>query len=311
MSAPSRTGTLSFGDAYLSIWEEPGVPLTWGNTWEPAFKRDVFARIVQTLNRLGWTCTMPPVDECGVKAYGGDIERYSRERKRFCVKGDLKADLEMSGRAIKFDMFQSVNCPTRPDYEGRYERDKEACMPYLMRLEMERTRRRIRDYLCNVFDGYSFTPKELPIGFNGVTATEAVERKARASGHYNPKLGHASGADASYNNRSADGGIVVHGAKVWTTDRKGRLVVGTAHYYLNNMWRVITGRYAVLYPASSEIFVNQPGDLRTKRNAQLRQQRLRGELDKAVKAMNFERAAVLRDILHPAGPTDACVRGAA
>lgn len=32
-----------------------------------------------------------------------------------------------------------------------------------------------------------------------------------------------------------------------------------------------------------------------------RQQRLQGELDKAVKAMNFERAAVLRDILHPEG----------
>ena len=33
-------------------------------------------------------------------------------------------------------------------------------MPYLLRLEMERTRRRIRDYLCAVFSGYRFDPKD-------------------------------------------------------------------------------------------------------------------------------------------------------
>ncbi|AZD65984.1 hypothetical protein SAMN04489802_4410 [Pseudomonas chlororaphis] len=37
-----------------------------------------------------------------------------------------------------------------------YQSDKEKHIPYLMRQEMEHTRRRIRTYLCNVFSGYYF-----------------------------------------------------------------------------------------------------------------------------------------------------------
>lgn len=56
-----------------------------------------------------------------------------------------------------------MNTPTRPDHGGRYESNLEACMPYVLRLEMERTRRRIRDYLCNVFSGYTFDSKSRSI----------------------------------------------------------------------------------------------------------------------------------------------------
>lgn len=191
MKAPSRTGTISFGDASLCIWEEPRSEV-WG-PWGQAFKREVFARIVQQLNRLGWTCTVPAdmVVQYGLK--------FARQH-RYCVKGDLKADLEVSGRAIKLQVFQSVHCPTRPDHEGRYESNKEACMSYLQRLEMERTRRRIRDYV---------------------------------------------------------------------------------------------------HETASTYFAYVPGMPRKQVSARRRQQRLQVELDKAVKAMNFERAAVLRDILHP------------
>ncbi|UUQ65183.1 hypothetical protein NLK61_00585 [Pseudomonas fuscovaginae UPB0736] len=53
-----RKGNLSFGDARLSIWEEDisaardagGVRRA--DAWEKRFKREVFKRIIQTLNRL-------------------------------------------------------------------------------------------------------------------------------------------------------------------------------------------------------------------------------------------------------------------
>ncbi len=78
---------------------------------------------------------------------------------RWCSKGDLKADLKVSGRSITFEMFQNVNAPDRPDHGGRHQSNKEFHMPYVMRLEMERTHRKIRDYLCAVFTDYKFTPR--------------------------------------------------------------------------------------------------------------------------------------------------------
>ena len=65
MAQINRTGQVSFGDASLSIWEE-GISEArkaggWegAQAWERKFKRQVFARIVQTLNRLGWTLAIP------------------------------------------------------------------------------------------------------------------------------------------------------------------------------------------------------------------------------------------------------------
>lgn len=145
-----RKGKVSFGDASLSVWEDPEgrVQLE----WERQFKKDVFSRIVQQLNRLGWICVVP---EDKIKAYGVNFARSYR----YCTKGNLQPDLEVSGRCIKFETFQNVNAPDRPDYGGRHQNNKEFHMPYLMRLEMERTRRKIRDYLCAVFSGYEFDTK--------------------------------------------------------------------------------------------------------------------------------------------------------
>ena len=52
----NRTGTVSFGDASFSIWEEGlGGTRQERDNWVRTFKRQVFARIIQQLNRLGWT----------------------------------------------------------------------------------------------------------------------------------------------------------------------------------------------------------------------------------------------------------------
>ncbi|RJF99064.1 UvrB/UvrC motif-containing protein [Noviherbaspirillum saxi] len=295
-----RTGRVAFHDASLSVWEE-GIPREWDAKciWERQFKRDVFARIVQTLKRLGWTCAMPEIKPHDVKHYGGNVARWSAESKRFCTKGDLKADLDISGRCIKFEMFQNVNAPDRSDHDGRYQYDKEKHMPYLLRLEMERARRRIRDYLCNVFTGYEFEqPHEPKMGLLGITAVEKAAHSRRTSGHYKPHLDRADYGMAC-NTRAADGGTIEHGAKIWAIGRKGRLITGTAYYSLNNNWQIVTGRYDLTYAHTGEIFTRKPENLRVKRNGRDRRRRLESELQKAIAAMNFERAAVLRDILFP------------
>lgn len=299
-----RAGSISFGDASLSVWEE-GISEArkagghkGEKAWELAFKRQVFARIVQTLNRLGWTVEQPTINPHDVKHYGGLVARWATERHRNCSKGDLKGELEISGRTIKFEMWQGINTPTRPDHGGRYESDKEGCMPYLLRLEMERTRRRIRDYLCNVFSGYTFKPSDPTMGLMGVTAEEKAAHDRRTSGHYRPALDRAEISMPS-NARACDGGTIEHGARVWAINHKGRVITGTAYYSLNNRWQIVTGRYGLTYAGTESIFTSPPENLRVKRNARERRRRLESELAKAVKSMDFKRAEVLKGILWP------------
>lgn len=299
-----RTGTVNFGDASISIWED-GISAARAaggysaeKEWERLFKREVFARILQTMNRLGWTCTMPAIDPHAVKHYGGTVARWSAERRRFCAKGDLKADLEISGRTISLKMFQSVNAPDRPDHDGRYQSDLEGHMPYVMRLEMDRTRRRIRDYLCNVFTRYVCGEPQPELGFNGVTALEYAAHARRTSGHYVPELGRARFSNSG-NDKSADGYQLENGTPVYAINCDGRVISGVAFYSLNGNWQIVTGRYDLDYVWHNQVYVKSPGNVRVKRNADRRRKRLEAEMASAVKGMKFERAAQLRDILFP------------
>ena len=304
MATIQRTGMVSFGDASLSIWED-GIAAArkaggWhaAAEWEREFKRDVFARIVQQLNRLGWTCKIP-------EDY---IKKYSRsfaEGYRCCHKGALKGFLEISGRCIKFEMWQGVNTPTRPDHGGQYESNKEAIMPYVLRLEMERTRRRIRDYLCNVMDGYTFDATHRSIYRKPLerTAMECIQQRYAESIHF--KGGdwdkYKARPGMSCNLKSADGVMLDHGQRVWFYDDKGRINTGIAYYNINNMWWVVTGRHGYTNIANFELYATLPENFRVKRNGKIRRRRLEGELSKAIKAMDFERAATIRDLIFPRG----------
>lgn len=298
-----REGSVSFGDASLSIWEEGYTAKSRDfkerDAWELAFKRQVFARIVQTLNRIGWTCVIP---ESYIKDYSLSFARDRRE----CHKGDLKGFLEVSSRTIKFEMWQGVNTPTRPDHGGRYESNKEACMPYLLRLEMERTRRRIRDYLCNVFSDYEFdkehrVSRRKPLQF---TAMELIAKHYAESCHfkgdiadYLKKCGDTE--LPSYNCTSANKQRLQHGQKVWTTDWHGRWVEGTALYNINSMWWVVLGKYDYTNKSSFDLHTTPPPDVRRKSNERQRRKRLEDLLGKAVKSMDFTRAEQIKKILWP------------
>lgn len=299
----NREGVISFHDASLSIWEEglnAHMTAEERNAWKLTFKRQVFARVVQALNRLGWTCVVP---EEYIKQYS---RSFARDRRR-CHKGDLKGWLEISGCHIKFEMWQSVNTPTRPDHGGRYEADKEGCMPYVLWLEMERTRRRIRDYLCNVFTGYTISTHRPSKRATAETAMESIARRYAESWHfkgdmaeYLKKNNYAGLPD--YNCKSGDGARIEHGQHVYFKDWHGRICSGTALYNINNMWWVVTGKYDYTNIACFDIFTNCPEKPWIKRNQRQRRKRLEQELNKAVAAMDFKRAEVLKAILFPTGP---------
>lgn len=286
-----RAGKIMFHDAKLAVWEE-GISAARNaggydaaQAWERQFKRDVFARIIQQLNRLGWTV-------------GPQTYIFTGNNSRYCTKGDLQADLKICGRHIELAMFQNVNAPDRPDHGGRYQDDHEKHMPYLMRIEMERTRRRIRDYLCNVFAGYAFEPPKPKVGINGVTALEYAAHSRRTSVHYVAELDRARICNTGYD-KSADGCQLENGTRVYALDWHGRIISGIAFYSLNGNWQIVTGRYDLTYVWHNQIWVKCPENPRTKRNATQRRKRLEREMQKAIEAMNFERAAKLRDVLFP------------
>ncbi|MBU9174018.1 hypothetical protein [Burkholderia gladioli] len=302
-----RTGTIVFHDASLSIWEEglSGSRAAGGfageDCWKRDFKRDVFLRVAQMLRRLGWSCSMPPIDAGTAKRYGGNVARWWAENHRECSKGTLSGELDINGCCVEFKMWQDTQNISNSN-GGKYDFDKEDRMTYLQRLEMERTRRRIRDYLCNIFTGYVFEERRTPkIGLMGVTAEEYAASQRRSSGHYRPELDRASISMES-NAIARDGGVIEHGARVWALDHQGRFVTGTAYYLLNNNWHVVTGRYGLTHAHTGEIFTRQPENLRTKRNNRERRKRLERELQIAIHDMNFQRAQILKDLLFPGNP---------
>lgn len=298
MATINRTGVVSFGDASLSVWEEGIADARraggWkaAQAWELQFKRDVFARIVQQLNWIGFMV------EPNTYIFTGNNNRYAR-------KGDLRADLKLCGRHITLEFFQNVNAPERPDHAGRYQPDKEGHMPYLVRLEMERTRTRIRDYLCGVMEGYTFDAKRRSIYRKPLerTALRRIEEHYAESSHFkgNNWDTYKASAGMSYNLGSADKSRLEHGQRVWFFDWHGRIQTGTAFYNIGNMWWVVTGKYDYRNIAGFELYTSLPENFRVKRNAKLRRKRLEGLLADAVKRMDFERAALLRDIAFPKG----------
>lgn len=299
----TRAGSIHFHDASLSIWEDGlGDARKAGGyqgekAWERQFKREVFARIVQQLNRMGWTVA-PWVDSDKYKAIALD--------RRTCAKGDLQAQLSLSGRHIELEMWQDVqnveNCNG-----GRYDFDKAERMTYLQRLEMERTRRRIRDYLCNVFTDYTFDPPKIkspnpdPLAYFNDTWDSEFEKR-RGTHRFN------RGADgwpsdnelASWSRKDADGALLSHGDLRWTRDRKGRLLRGRVYGGINGMWMLVygPGQRDHTHESANRFFTYRPGETAHKLVApHERRKRLEVELSKAINAMHFERAAILRDVM--------------
>jgi hypothetical protein len=294
----AREGLICTHDASLSVWEE-GIPSPHApggfkarDAWEAQFKADVFGRIAATLADLGWTVG---------KWDRAEMYPAIAHNHHTCHHASgLEAELSVSGRSVELEMWQDVTPSEHPN-GGKYDFDKLKRMPYLLRLQVERTRRRVTQALCEAFPGYSVKPPTPVMGLLGVTAEEMALHQRMTNGHYKPELGRAEISMAS-NAIARDGGTIEHGGKVWARDYKGRVVTGTAYYSLGDNWDIVTGRYGLLRAHAGDIFTRPPENLRVKRNQRDARKRLERELQAAMKAMNFKRAEVLKGILFPTGP---------
>lgn len=302
-----RTGVISFHDASISIWED-SIPSPSGeggfkarDAWEREFKRQVFARVIQTLHRLGWT----------VAPWDSEHYRLLAPRRRTCRKGDLHGELSIDGRVVEFKMWQDVTPSENPN-GGRHDFDKLIRMPYVLRLEVERTRRRISEYLCNVFSGYSVKQKKIdspnpdPLAWFNDKWDDEYEKKRGTHRFKRGADGWPSEEELnSWDRKDADGLVLNHGDVRWLRNHKGHLLRGRVYGGINGRWTLVYGPGERDYTCAQagEFFTYKPDMTPAKSpDPRQRRKRLEQELKKAVAAMDFKRAQLLKSALFPEGP---------
>ncbi|SSM54506.1 Uncharacterised protein [Acinetobacter baumannii] len=230
--------------------------------WKTQLHLQMFNLVLNELNKLGYSIKQQK-------------NIFTGPNSKYCRKGDLRLDVIVEYGSIKLDFYQNVNAPTRPDHGGRYEYDQHKLMPYLILLEMKRTRNRIKKLILENFDfsfDDDFSRKSFwdCVGPEGLTVYEWIQEDYKREGFTSEKLEASHGYNSSYNNESADKKRLIQGQIVWFYDRKGRLNFGKAYYRSNSMWWVVTGNYAHVIESSHSLFVEKPHDIRVKRNKDVR-----------------------------------------
>ncbi|GAB4071694.1 hypothetical protein KHC28_00175 [Ancylobacter sonchi] len=263
-------------DTTIGIWQD--------DPNDPTFKTEIFAGIRGLLWRRGWTVGEDPA--CHYRSL--------RPSRRLARKGRLIASLQVNGRHIEFECWTETWPKDNPNGHRR-DYNKRGRLDYIDRLRLEVEERAIIRWLEARADVTVSRSRPMP-STGRITALEFIEQGYAESWHSDKKLGRPV-PTADYNRKSADGFMLEHGATVWTTDAKGRLIRGTVFYNINNMWWVVAGPHTLLNQGSFEIYVDCPEDVRRKRNGRARRVRLERELASAIRRKDAPRAALLIGIL--------------
>lgn len=276
--ADSRKLDVRLHDTRLGIGQE--------DPNDPTFKTEIFDGVIRLLRSRGWTVTRDPHTH---KHFRSILRCHRLARKEA-----LHASLQVCGRSIEFECWaetwQKVNSNGH-----RFDFDKRQRFDYIDRLRLELEERAVIAWLAGRAEVKVSRSRPSP-STGAITARAFIEAGYAESWHKDKVLGRPTwGQD--YNRKSRDGFLLEHGATVWTTDKKGRLIRGSAFYNINNMWWVVTGPYVLLNRACHEIYAQQPEDLRRKRNGRERRNRLERELARAVSNHDYRHADVLKRII--------------
>lgn len=270
----TETPTFHERDASLSVW-----------LLDPKDERLPRVRnaIVRKLRALGWRMGL---DE-KVKRHYPSIARDHHEGCR----GDLHVAVELSGRHLSVKFWQELVTVNRNG--GRYDFHQRAKMPYLIGLQYEVTARKV----AAVVEAMLPVKLKRDVRLRGQAYID--DRRRELAEFQGPKFYERTWEP--YNTRSAEGVNMRDGQRVWFLGNGcgyGRWVAGTAWRNINNMWWVLLPCGTVFNVGSSQLHTTQPEDLRGRRHPEKvvrdRMERLKQQ---AVGADQFERAAVLRDLL--------------
>lgn len=263
------TGTMRFCDASLAINANRPNYKSWSleeSHWNSQLHIQVFNKVLKELETLGYSIKQQNYI-------------YTYPSHKYCRKGDLRLDVKVDHGNIILNFFQNVNAPNRPERGGRHEHNKQNLMPYLILLEMKRTRNRIKKM---IMDNYDFTFEDDfkrksrfdIVGPEGLTAYEWIQEDYKHEGLTLEKLEESHGYNSTHNNESADKKRLTQGQQVWFYDCKKRLNIGKAYYRSNSMWWVVTGKYGYAIESSHSLYVEKPHDICEKGNKNIRKQKI-------------------------------------
>lgn len=249
--------------------------------------RATYDAVKRTLKRLGFGWVQDP----RIKAMYPCLAKSHH----YGMKGDLQFTAEIFGLHIKVEFFQDV--VTENPNGGRYDFDKRAKMPYLVRKRYEHTAAALRTML--VARGFADDTKETP-----KTAADRVRIARAESEQWHP------GYDAEMDPRNvtdADGVVMKEGDVRYFRDYKGRLMRGRVSFRPGNChWVVANDRTASAGVACFEMFSWRPG-LRRK-DFWRPQRRVAALVDRAAARKDYAEAARLQAVLARMDPGMAAER---
>jgi hypothetical protein len=292
-----REGHFHLHNTNIGIWEE--------HVDEASF-RSVYQAVVAHFRSRGFRTIEDPY----IRKHFSCIARYHHVAK----KGLLEAHMNMSGRHIEIEFFQSVIVENRNG--GRYDFEKFEKMPYLVKKQFILEAGKLLDALVACF-GYKWGEKIAYSAGYGASA-ERVIKVVRGLSPSQEPLQHFNGLwgtdrfkrdetgwpiakeyDHGYN-KDREGVSLRNGMYRYYRDRSGRLRRGVIYTNMNSMWQLIYGPgwKDSTWVSSRELFTLQPGDPRRRHFPECkRREFLERELKSAVQEQRFEQAAILRDLL--------------
>lgn len=276
-----RAGQIALFDSQLTVWED-------GDDRDnmPA---DVMRPLLRKLSRMGWTLGPDPKTQRHYPTLSPDV--------RMGRKGDLEILIARNGRTLEATLFQNVANVSNPN-GGRYDFDKLARMPYLLRLQALQTLRAMTDFL-HARHGYPVLlprPQTWEVAHGRIDALDFIAFSYADCPHTDPALGRPR-ITMSRNAKAGDGGEIEHGSPVWFTDARGRWQRGRAYVKLNNMWWVSANPRHLTVRACFELFTAPPADPRAQVQTRTLRAKREGYLRRAAANLDTHRVAALRSQL--------------
>lgn len=292
-------------------------------SWGPGFRSpdwETFNRLVGVLERRGFTIGRDP----RITKQYPSLDNQHRLGCAPTPHGDLWVHAEVYPAGCKFEFFQEVVIVNSNG--GRYDFDRVAKMPYLIRKKFEGARRAMLEHLAA--RGFARHEKAAtacvaaPIG-RWLCATEdqalqitdcEISAAALAyfndlwDGEYEKRRGSHrfergldgwpsdSALASCWRRTDADGERIEHGQVRCIRDRQGYIRRGRVFGGINGMWMVVfgPGRLDCTHVSAHELFAYRPGLPRKLHPRPVTTAEL---LKRAVDAQEFERAIIFRDMM--------------
>lgn len=250
--------------------------------------------MLDALSRAGFTVTKDPRIEKEYPILSDSHDAGSH--------GELKFESNYYPLGFKFEFYQDVVFENSNG--GKYDFNKESKMPYLIKKRYQLAIKKLEHTALQLGFKYresarKVNPAKYPLeAFN---IQWDMGEMARGTLRFD-RGPHGWPSDKEINSwcrKDADGMILDHGDEKYLRDSKGYLLRGRVYGGINGRWMFVYGKNPsdVTHASAYEFFSCNPSEVNRKVSP-YRKAKLSRIKDEAIKTDNFEKAALIRDLLN-------------